>query len=270
MAAMGLNCRDIACEGGMVRVVTFDDMERRNALTPERVAELDRIVMQVNETPEIGALVLAHEGSVFCAGTDVEHLSSILGDANETRLFLGSLVGFFASLERCEKMTVAAIEGAAVGGGFEMALACDIRILGADAWIRLPEILLGTIPGGGGVQRLTRFVGRGEASAMVLLGEKLDVNRCVSLGLARQAPAQKALETAIEIGKLATARSRAAVAEAKELIRAADEQPLEILDEMAVEAMVRTLFGPEGREGIRAMRERNSPDFATARRNADA
>lgn len=270
MAEMGLNLKDIACEGGVVRVVTLDDATRRNALTPELVAELGRIVAEVNDTPDIGALVLTHSGSVFCAGTDVEHLTGILGDAGETRRFLSSLVGFFAELERCKKMTIAAIEGAAVGGGFEMALACDLRVLGADAWIRLPEILLGTIPGGGGVQRLARFVGRGEASAMVLLGEKMDADRCETLSLARKAPASQALETAIDLAKLAVARSRAAVLEAKELIRACDEQPLEVLDEMAVEAMVRTLFGPEGREGIRAMRERNSPDFASARRSGDA
>lgn len=267
---MGVRCEDIACEGGLVRVVTLTDTERRNALTPEVVAGLGRIVAEINEKPEIGALLLTHEGRAFCAGTDISYLSSIIDDEDATRRFLASLVGFLGALERCNKMTIAAIEGAAVGGGFEMALACDLRILGNDAWVRLPEILLGTIPGGGGVQRLTRFIGRGEASAMVLLGERLDAQRCEALGLARRVATGEAAKTGLELAKLATARSRLAVAEAKKLIRAAEELPLADLDNLAVDSMVRTLFCPEGREGIRAMREQRSPDFAAARRNGNA
>lgn len=267
---MGLHCEDMTCEGGLVRVVTLNDTERRNALTPALVSELGGVVSEVNETSDVGALILTHEGPAFCAGTDVSYLSSIIDDEEATRGFLASLVGFLAALERCEKLTIASIEGAAVGGGFELALACDLRILGSDAWVRLPEILLGTIPGGGGVQRLTRFIGRGEASAMVLLGERLDASRCEALGLARRVEAGKAAETGIEFAKLATARSREAVAQAKKLIRAAEDLPLSDLDNMAVEAMVRTLFCPEGREGIRAMQERRNPDFASARRGGDA
>jgi len=270
MAAMGLTQNDVVCEGGVIRVVTLDDAERRNALTPALVAELGRIVDEVNATPEIGALVLSHGGTVFCAGTDVAYLSSIIDDAEASRAFLASLVALFGEIERCRKMTVAAIEGAAVGGGFEMALACDLRVFGAEAWVRLPEILLGTIPGGGGVQRLTRFIGRGETNAMVLIGEKVDAERCQTLGLARLAPAGEALEAALELAKLAVARSRVAVAEAKALIRAAEDLPLDRLDDMAVESMITTLFCPEGREGIRAMLERTSPDFAAARRRGNA
>jgi enoyl-CoA hydratase/carnithine racemase len=268
---MALLCNDVACEGGLVRVVTLSDPDRRNALTPALVSALGDAVAQVNDTPDIGALVIAHDGSAFCAGTDVTYLASIIDDEAATRTFLTMLVGFLGALERCGKMTVAAIEGAAVGGGFELALACDVRVLGNDAWVRLPEILFGTIPGGGGVQRLNRFIGRGEASAMVLLGERIDASRCEALGLARRVAAGKAVETAIELARTATSRSRVAVAQAKKLIRAAAEEvPLADLDTMAVDAMVRTLFCPEGREGIRAMQERRSPDFAAARRQGDA
>jgi enoyl-CoA hydratase/carnithine racemase len=256
--------------GGLVRVVTLNDTERRNALTPALVAELGGIVAQVNDTPDVGGLVLAHEGSAFCAGTDVAYLASIIDDEAATRAFLTALVGFLATLRGCDKMTIAAIEGAAVGGGFELALACDVRILGSEAWVRLPEILLGTIPGGGGVQRLNQFIGRGEASAMVLLGERIEAQRCEALGLARRVAAGKAVEAAIDFAKSAAAGSRVAVAQAKKLIRAAEELPLTDLDTMAIDAMVRTLFCPEGREGIRAMRDRRNPDFAAARSRSDA
>lgn len=267
---MALLCKDIACAGGRIRVVTLNNTERRNALTPALVSELADTVAQVNDTPDIGALVLAHEGSSFCAGTDVAHLVSLIDDETATRAFFATLVGFLGAIERCNKMTIAAIEGAAVGGGFELALACDVRILGSEAWVRLPEILLGTIPGGGGVQRLNRFIGRGEASAMVLLGERIDAQRCETLGLARRVAAGKAVEMAIDLAKTAAARSRVAVALAKRLIRAAEELPLAELDTMAIDAMVRTLFCPEGREGIRAMQERRNPDFAAARGRSDA
>lgn len=120
------------------------------------------------------------------------------------------------------------------------------------------------------MQRLNQFIGRGEASAMVLLGERIEAQRCEALGLARRVAAGKAVEAAIDFAKSAAAGSRVAVAQAKKLIRAAEELPLTDLDTMAIDAMVRTLFCPEGREGIRAMRDRRNPDFAAARSRSDA
>ncbi|MBO0814214.1 MAG: enoyl-CoA hydratase/isomerase family protein, partial [Actinobacteria bacterium] len=176
--AMAARAEDVATADGVIRVITLQDQDRRNTFTPDMIASLGEEIARAERDEQVGAVVLTHTGRVFCAGTDLNHLVSIAGDAARARAFLTELVGLIRRLERLPKFTVAAIEGPAVGGGFELALACDVRVLGADAWVRLPEVTLGAVPGGGGVQRLTRFAGRGRTARAVLLAERLGARAC--------------------------------------------------------------------------------------------
>lgn len=268
---MSLRAEDVPAREGLIRVVTLQDPDRRNAFTPALVAGLDEEITRAEQDDEVGALVLTHTGRAFCAGTDLGHLISITDDARQTRAFLTGLVGLIRRLEKLPKFTVAAIEGPAVGGGLELALACDVRVLGADAWVRLPEVTLGALPGGGGVQRLTRFVGRARTLQMVLLAERLDAQACASLGLAVTVEAGAALKTAVEMAGTVSGYARIATASAKRIVQLAEDLPLEDLDTMAVDAMVEALGSPEGVEGLRAARERRRPNFKDARaRSQDA
>ncbi len=263
-----LEREDIAARGGTIRVLTLTGEERRNALTPELVARLRAEVEATDAEVEVGALVLTHGGRAFCAGSDLRVLQSIAGDEVALRGFLTDVVGLFARIEAARTCTIAAVEGAAVGGGFELALACDLRVFGAGARVALPETGFGALPGGGGVQRLARFVGRGRALDLVLQGERLTAEDCAAHGLGRAAPAGEALPAALELARKVTAGSRHAVAEAKRLILASE--PAQDLDAAAVEAMVAALLGPEGREGLAALAEKRAPDFAAARGATDA
>lgn len=268
---IALLAEDVATAEGVIRVITLQDHDRRNAFTPGMIASLGEEVARAEQDEQVGAVVLTHTGKVFCAGTDLNHLTSIAGDPALARAFLTELVGLIRRLERLPKFTVAAIEGPAVGGGFELALACDVRVLGGGAWVRLPEVTLGAVPGGGGVQRLTRFVGRGRTLHAVLLAERLDARACADLGLAEAVEAGAALNEAIELARAACGHARIAMASAKRIIRLAEELPLEDLDVMAVEAMVEALGSPEGTEGLRAVREKRRPAFHDARaRSQDA
>lgn len=268
---MVLRAKDVATDEGNIRVITLQDQDRRNAFTPGMVASLGEEIARAEQDEQVGAVVLTHTGRVFCAGTDLNHLISIARDPERARAFLTELVGLIRHLERSPKFTVAAIEGPAVGGGFELALACDVRVLGADAWVRLPEVTLGAVPGGGGVQRLTRFVGRGHALRAVLLAERLDARACAELGLAEVVAPGAALNKAVEMARAASGHARIAMASAKRIIQLTEELPLEDLDAIAVDAMAEALESPEGKEGLKAVRERRQPAFKDARtRNEDA
>lgn len=262
---MALRAEDMAMAEGVIRVITLQDQDRRNAFTPDMVAGLGEEIARAERDEHVGAVVLTHTGRVFCAGTDLTHLTSIAADQDRVRAFLADLVGLIRRLETLPKFTVAAIEGPAVGGGLELALACDVRVLGSDAWVRLPEVTLGAVPGGGGVQRLTRFVGRGRALRTVLLAQRLDARSCAGLGLAEVVDAGAALSTAIEMAATASGHARVAMASAKRIIHLAEELALEDLDAIAVDAMVEALGSAEGREGLSAVREKRRPDFTDAR-----
>ena len=260
-----LKIEDVATPQGVVRVVTLQDTARRNALTPEAISALSEVINGVERDEDVGALVVAHAGTTFCAGTDLTHLTSLGDDVERTRAFLADVVGLIRHLEQSSKFTVAAIEGAAVGGGFELALACDVRVLGAHAWARLPEMTLGALPGGAGVQRLTRFVGRGRTSRMVLLAERVDARACADLGLGILVEPGTALDAALAMATTVTGYSRTAVSSAKRVMRQAEGPVLEGLDAIAVEAMVHALASREGVEGLDALREQRAPDFHGAR-----
>lgn len=265
-----LEREDIATHGGAIRVLTLTGEARRNALTPGLVARLRAEVEAADAEREVGALVLTHAGRAFCAGSDLRVLQSIAGDEGALRGFLTDIVDLFARIETARTCTIAAVEGAAVGGGFELALACDLRVFGAGARVALPETGFGALPGGGGVQRLARFVGRGRAMDLVLQGETLTAEEGAALGLGRTAPAGEARAVALELARKVTSGSRYAVAEAKRLILASE--PVQDVDPASVEAMVAALLGPEGREGLAALADKRAPDFAAARagRSADA
>lgn len=261
-----LTIDDVAVSQGIVRVLTLRDFARRNALGPALISALGDALDDAERDDEVGALVIAHCGGAFCAGSDLTHLTSVVHDESLTRLFLTDVVGLIRRLEQIPKFTVAAIEGAAVGGGFELALACDARVLGGGAWVRLPEVTLGALPGGGGVQRLTRFLGRGRTTQMVLLAESLDAQACAELGLGTAVEPGTALATAIELATTVNGYARAAVASAKRVMRLAEGQALEILDAIAVDAMINALASPEGVEGLSALREKRPADFYKARK----
>lgn len=256
---------DVSAPGGAVRVLTLQDHARHNALTPGAVARLAEEIALADQDDQVGALILTHSGRTFCAGSDLDHLTLIADDPTRTRAFLAELVGLIRRLEQLSKFTVAAIEGPAVGGGFELALACDARVLGADAWVRLPEVSFGALPGGGGLQRLTRFIGRGRTLQMVLLAERVGAQSCADLGLGAVVPAGTALQKALDIARTVTGYARIAVSGAKRLIQLAEDLPLADLDPMAVEAMVQALASSEGREGLAALHERRQPNFEDAR-----
>ncbi len=168
------------------------DRPKANALSAAVLAQLETVARALGDDPP-GAVVLWGGRRIFAAGADIVEL----GDSGARAVgehFAGAL-GALASIPRA---TIAAVNGYALGGGLELALACDFRVCAEDARFGLPEVLLGVIPGGGGTQRLPRLIGASRAKELIFTGRQVRAEEAVAIGLAnRRVPADDALEAAL-------------------------------------------------------------------------
>jgi enoyl-CoA hydratase len=168
-----------------VATVTVSRPKVLNALNTETLAELDRVVAAVATDETVRVLIITGEGEkAFVAGADIKELSELSPLQARRHATVGQ--GVFDRLERLGKPSIAAINGFALGGGLELAMACTLRIAADTARMGLPEITLGLIPGFGGTQRLPRLVGRGRALQMVLTGGMIKADRAEAIGLVNE------------------------------------------------------------------------------------
>src|SRR5690349_15490543 len=155
-----------------VGLVTIDRPDKLNALSSEVVADLDRAMEEMKASPDVLAIVLTGAGpKAFVAGADIGELSTMTPTTGREHARRGQAV--FSRIETLGKPVIAAINGFALGGGCELAMACTMRIAAANAKLGQPEVKLGIIPGYGGTQRLARLVGRGKALELCLTGEPI-------------------------------------------------------------------------------------------------
>jgi enoyl-CoA hydratase len=167
-----------------VRVLTLDDPERRNALTASMVDEIVAAVQAAEADVETGAVVVTGAPPAFCSGADTSNLRALGGDEGNRSGSVRSLYDGFLAVRECTLPTVAAVNGPAVGAGFNLALCCDVRLAGASARFDSRFTTIGLHPGGGHTWMLDRAVGPQAAAAMVLFGERVDGRRAAELGLA--------------------------------------------------------------------------------------
>ncbi len=148
--------------------------EKRNAINLQMLDELERCFNEVAAKDSVGVVVLSGEGKIFCAGIDLFEIGRIAGmSAQNLRKDVRKLQRAFSEIEYLEKAVIAAIHGSAMGAGFELALACDLRIASEEATFSIPEVNLGVIPDLGGNQRLPRIVGVGRAKELILTGKTI-------------------------------------------------------------------------------------------------
>lgn len=164
-----------------IALIKINRPKALNALNSETLKELENIIDELNKDESVRVLILTGEGKAFVAGADISEMRSL--NAIEAREFgqLGNKV--FRKLELIDKPTIVAINGFALGGGCELAMAGDIRIASAKAKFGQPEVGLGIIPGFGGTQRLSRIVGIGMAKQLIFTGELIDANEALRIGL---------------------------------------------------------------------------------------
>ncbi|MCX7175060.1 MAG: enoyl-CoA hydratase/isomerase family protein [Proteobacteria bacterium] len=202
-----------------------------NAMNDEWVTRLEEILGELEQDECLGVLWIRSDQRVFCAGADLEFMRArFLTEEGRALMiaFTRRLQEVFARLERIGLVTVAEIGGAALGGGFELALACDLRFVAETAKVGLPEARLGLLPAGGGTQRLTRLCGAGIARRLILGAEIVTGSVAVDLGLAHWAAPLAELQAATRsVVERIAGLPRAALAESKQCIAAAMDPSLD-------------------------------------------
>jgi len=242
--------------------ITLNRPEKLNALNRATVTELVDAAERALADPEIRVLVLTGAGEkAFVAGADIKEMSTL--NAAEAQEFSRFLQRSLDRLERSPKPVVAAVNGFALGGGCELALACHVRIASETARFGQPEVNLGLIPGAGGTQRLPRIVGRGRALDLILSGRMIDAAEAHRIGLVNQVlpPAELQSGVAAYVKTLAS-KSPMALNRALEAVVAGEE--ISQAEALRLEAgMFGLCFATEDmREGTRAFLEKREPSFA--------
>lgn len=251
-------------ERGAFLFVRFNRQDKRNALTREMLEGLKEIFSSLHQRDDhhlLRAVILIGTGNeTFCAGTDISELDGL--DEAGARAAARRGQDTCEAIELCPVPVIAAVNGAAAGGGCELALACHLRVASTHATFSLPELKLGLIPGYGGTQRLARAVGHGRALAAMVASEKLTADEALRLGLVNCVVAPG--ELLPEAEKLADTISQLAPLAVRACLRAVTRGarlPLEEGLRLEVELFAQLFSTADAREGTRAFLEKRAPVF---------
>jgi enoyl-CoA hydratase len=242
-----------------VALITLDRPEVLNALDAETMRQLIEALERLDADETCRAIVITGAGDrAFAAGADVREMAT----ASPTSLAMANSFARWERLRRIRKPIVAAVRGYALGGGCELAMACDLLVAADDAVFGQPEIKLGVIPGAGGTQRLTRALGKAKAMEVILTGRNLPALEAEAYGLITQlVPREATVPAALELAALIAAMPPLAVMAAKEAVNRAFELSLEAGLEFERRNFF-LLFGSEDqREGMAAFLEKRTADF---------
>ncbi|GEQ99068.1 enoyl-CoA hydratase [Iodidimonas gelatinilytica] len=242
-----------------VGVITLNRPKALNALNNQLMDELTAALRDLEADDEIGCIVITGSEKAFAAGADIKQMA----EKDYTDVFMEDFItANWEEATRVRKPIIAAVAGFALGGGCELAMMCDFIIAAENAKFGQPEITIGVIPGGGGTQRLTRFVGKSKAMDMVLTGRHMDAAEALASGLvSRVVPTEDLLDEALDTAEKITTYSRPAVMLAKESVNRAYETTL--AEGVRFERRVfHSLFAFEDQsEGMAAFIEKRRPQF---------
>lgn len=243
-----------------IAVVTISNPPA-NALSKPVLEELEESLTVLENDPAVKVIILTGEGRFFIAGADIKEFTQMDSEDGQAAAERGQRL--FDRLETFPKPIIAAINGACLGGGLELAMACHIRLAAVEAKLGLPELNLGLIPGYGGTQRLPRLVGRGRATQMILTSQMIGGEEAYRIGLAEAVyPVDQLLEEAKKLALAISEKSAVTIKLALEAIHASTVLPVE--EGLAKEA---ALFGQAFqteavKEGVSAFLEKRKPKFS--------
>jgi len=243
---------------GAVGIARLDRPEARNALSPELMEELASVCERWDEDPEVRCILIAGGDDWFAAGADIK----VMAKRTLAETLTSPAARFWPRLAALRTPLVAAVSGYALGGGCELALACDMIVASESAQFGQPEILLGIIPGGGGTQRLARVMGKQRAMELVLTGRRIGAEEAHRLGIVtRLASADGWLDAALELAEEVAERPPLAARLAKQAVLAAEETALSAgLDHER--RLYELAMATEDRiEGMNAFLEKRKPEF---------
>ncbi|MCH7881083.1 MAG: enoyl-CoA hydratase [Proteobacteria bacterium] len=242
-----------------VGIITFNRPKAMNALCPALFAELTEALDELESDDAIAAIIITGDDRAFAAGADIGEMSE---STYQQMLANESLSGQWDRIALCRKPVIAAVAGYALGGGCELAMSCDFIIAADNAKFGQPEVTIGTMPGIGGTQRLTRLVGKAKAMDMCLTGRMMDVQEAERAGLvSRIEPLDKYFEVALDTAKQIASFSRPVVKLVKEAVDAALETTLSQGMKTERRLFHSTFAFEDQKEGMKAFIEKRKPAF---------
>jgi len=244
-----------------IGLLTINRPEKMNAISQELTAELSQLLDEIEDDDELRVLVITGAGDkAFVAGADINEL--VDRDARLGRKVSRERQEIFSRIENLHVPVIAAVNGYALGGGLELALACSIRICSEKAQFGAPEVKLGIIPGDGGTQRLPRLVGQGRAMEMIITGDFIDAEEAYRIGLVNKVfPPEKLKEKAMELVQKIASRPPLAVRYAKEAVNRSQEG--DTASGFALESYLHALCctTEDKKEGVSAFLEKRKGKF---------
>jgi enoyl-CoA hydratase len=245
---------------GAVAVLTFNRPDKLNALSSPLLDRFEARLDEVERDDEVRAVVLTGAGErAFVAGADIGEYSRQTDE--EFAAYQRRSRSLFSRIDDFPTPVIAAVSGYALGGGFEIALSCDLIVADASARFGLPEGLLGLSPGGGGTQRLTRAVGPYAAARVLLAADRLRADEASALGLVAAVVDSDALGEAVALAERTARIAPLASSEMRSLIKTALDRPLEVGLTLEQEALLRLRATNDAAEGVRAFVEKRDPSF---------
>lgn len=242
-------------------LVTISRPSAMNALNTKFFNEMDQLVTALKSDPSVRAMVITGEGKAFVAGADIAEMVNKTSAEGTAFSQLGQ--NTFRSLEKLPFPLIAAINGFALGGGLELAMACDFRIASARAKFGQPEVNLGLIPGYAGTQRLSRLTTLGDALFMLLTAEMISADEALRIGLVQKVTEPEALmEEVMRLADLMATKGPEALRSVKQVTRTGYELDFDAGSSLESQAFG-SLFGPgsQGEEGMKAFLEKRKPQW---------
>jgi len=243
-----------------IATLTFNRPEVLNALNPTMVQEFHHALGEIRKMPDVKVLILTGAGKAFVAGADIRILQA-LSPLGAKRFAQEGQAALFA-MEAMEIPVIACVNGFALGGGCEIAMACDFVCASEEAKLGQPEINLGVIPGFGGTQRLVRLVGKGRAKELCMTGRMISAAEAFAMGLVpRIFPGDTLLEETLNIARTISKRGRVALRAVKQVIDTGFEVDLKSACALEVDAFSLCFASPDQKEGTTAFLEKRPPKF---------
>jgi enoyl-CoA hydratase/carnithine racemase len=245
-----------------VRHLVLNRPDKRNALNGEVIAELGEAIEAAAADTNVRVLVLRGEGAMFSSGMDLNDLRDLSDSQDNLRPFRRRLLAYWNLLEEMPKPTICQIHGAALGGAFELALACDFRTMAEDAVAGIMEVRIGLLPDVGGCSRLPAIVGLGNAKELIMTGKVIDGREAHRIGFANRIAPAADLDTATQsLANELLACAPRAVGLAKRVLDAAAKPALTTTLEQEVAAQETLASSEDFAEGARAFFEKRDPEF---------
>jgi enoyl-CoA hydratase/carnithine racemase len=247
-------------EKGGVALITLDREEKLNAMNTPIVRRLTDLFERIDCSEHIRAAMLVGRGRAFVAGADIEEYSG--QSFAEFSEYQTRGRRMYEAIESNSKPFIAAVNGFALGGGFELVLACDLVVASSQAEMGLPEIHLGLLPGGGGTQKLARLVGRNRAKEFLMTGRRMTAEEGFRLGVVNKVVEPEALvDEALGLAQRLARRAPHAVREAKRLVNQGTESHVDVALSLEQATLSNLYQTEDAQEGIKAFVEKRKPDF---------